>query len=88
MTDFVDHSSISSTQLTDGIKVLVFQLTDLGFLGEEGLQSFPLLLIQVQFAQLLLQGLQVGSVTRIMKNVRKRSKEDETVASAVLSSRV
>lgn len=45
---FVDHSSIPSTQLTDGLKVVVLQLTHLSLLREEGFETLLLLLIQVQ----------------------------------------
>ncbi len=64
VADLVDHSSVSSTQLTYGVKILILQLPNLSFLGEKGFQSFPLLLVQVQLTQFLLQGLEVGSVRR------------------------
>lgn len=54
VADLVDHSSVSSTQLTYGFKILILQLSNLGFLGEEGFQSFPLLFIQVQLTKFLL----------------------------------
>lgn len=48
VTDFVDHSSISSTQLAYWFKIFIFQLPNLSFLGEEGFQAFALLFVQVQ----------------------------------------
>lgn len=54
VADLVDHSSISSTQLTYGVKILILQFPNLGFLGEKGFQSFPLLFVQVKFTQFLL----------------------------------
>lgn len=60
MADLVDHPSVSGAQLAYGFEVLVLQLPDLGFLGEEGLQAFALLLVQVQLAQFFLQSLEVG----------------------------
>lgn len=47
MADLVYHSSVSGPQLTYGVKVLILQLPDLSFLGEEGFKSFPLLLVQI-----------------------------------------
>lgn len=44
---FVDHSSVPGTQFTDGLKVVILQLTHLSLLGEEGFETLPLLLIQV-----------------------------------------
>jgi len=62
VADFVHHSTVSRTQLADGVKVVIFQLSDLRLLREEGLQTLPLLLVQVQLSQLLLQGLKVRPV--------------------------
>lgn len=60
MGDLEDHPSVPGTQLADLLKVVVLQLSHLLLLRQEGLQAFPLLLIQLQLLQLLLQGLQVG----------------------------
>lgn len=51
MTDFVDNTAIASTKLTDGVEVIIFEFANFCFLGEKSLQSFPLLLIQVQLPQ-------------------------------------
>lgn len=64
---FVDHSSVPSTQLTDGLKVVILQLTHLSLLGEEGFETLPLLLIQVQLPELLLQGFQIRSNQQVKK---------------------
>lgn len=67
MAHFVDHSSVPSTQLTDGLKVVILQLTHLSLLGEEGFETLPLLLIQVQLPELLLQGFQIRSNQQVKK---------------------
>lgn len=45
VADFVDHPSVSGTQLAYGFEIFVLQLPNLSFLGEEGLQTFALLFI-------------------------------------------
>lgn len=58
--DLEDHATVAGPQLTDLFKVIVLQLSHLLLLGEKGLKSLPLLLVQLQLLQLLLQGLQIG----------------------------
>lgn len=64
MGDLEHHTTVASAQLTDLLKVVILQFPDLLLLGEEGLQALPLLLIELQLLQLLLQGLQVGPVPK------------------------
>lgn len=54
VADFVDHSSISSTQLAYWFEIFILQLPNLSFLGEEGFQAFALLFVQVQLPEFLL----------------------------------
>lgn len=59
MGHFEDHTTIACSQLTDLLKVIILQLPNLLFLGEERFQALSLLLIQLQLLQLLLQGFQI-----------------------------
>lgn len=61
MGDLEDDPPVACAQLADLLEVIVLQLSHLLLLCEKGLQAFPLLLIQLQLLQFLLQGLQVGS---------------------------
>lgn len=58
--DLEDYAPVAGAQLTDLLKVVIFQLPDLLLLREERLQTLALLLVQLQLLQLLLQRLQVG----------------------------
>ena len=60
MGDLEHHTSIAGTQLTDLLKVIILQFPHLLLLGQKGLEALPLLFIELQLLQLLLQGLQVG----------------------------
>lgn len=62
--DLEHHTAIASTQFTDLLKVIILQFPHLLLLGKKGLKALPLLLIQLQLLQLLLQGLQVGPVPK------------------------
>lgn len=62
--DLEHHTTIASTQLTDLLKIVILQFPHLLLLGKKGLKALPLLLIQLQLLQLLLQGLQVGPVPK------------------------
>lgn len=64
MGDLEHHSTIASPQFTDLLKVIILQLSHLLLLGQKGLKALPLLLVQLQLLQLLLQGLQVGPAQR------------------------
>lgn len=57
--DLEDNPSVPCAQLADLLKVVILQLSHLLLLRQEGLQAFPLLLIQLQLLQFLLQSLQV-----------------------------
>lgn len=46
--DLEDNSSVARTQFTDLLKVIIFQLSHLLLLCQKGLQTFTLLLIQLQ----------------------------------------
>lgn len=63
MWDLEDDASVARTKLTDLLEIVVLQLPHLLLLCQKGLQTFPLLLVQLQLLQLLLQGLQVCSYT-------------------------
>lgn len=45
--DLEDHSAVAGAQLTDFLKVVILELSHLLLLGEESLQAFPLLLVQL-----------------------------------------
>lgn len=64
MGDLEHHTSIAGTQLTDLLKVIILQFPHLLLLGQKGLEALPLLFIELQLLQLLLQGLQVGPVPK------------------------
>lgn len=55
--DLEDDSSVAGTQLADLLKVIVLELAHLLLLCQKGLQTFPLLLVQLELFQLLLQSL-------------------------------
>ena len=59
--DLEDDTAVACAQLVDLLKVIILQLSDLLLLRQKGLQASPLLLIQLQLLQFLLQRLQVGS---------------------------
>lgn len=59
MQDLEDHAAVASSQLADLAEVVVLQLAHFLLLREERLQTLPLLLVQLQLLQLLLEGLQV-----------------------------
>ena len=62
--DLEHHTTIASTQLADLLKVIILQFPHLLLLGQKGLKALPLLLIELQLLQLLLQSLQVGPVPK------------------------
>jgi hypothetical protein len=45
VANFVHDPSVTSPKLTDAMKVVIFQLSYFGFLGEESLQPLFLLII-------------------------------------------
>lgn len=59
--DLEDDPPVACTQLADLLEVVVLQLSHLLLLCQKGLQAFPLLLIQLQLLEFLLQCLQVCS---------------------------
>lgn len=63
MRDLEDNASVARTELTDLLEIVVLQLPHLLLLRQKGLQTFPLLLVQLQLLQLLLQSLQVCPYT-------------------------
>lgn len=75
MGDLEHHSTIASTQLTDLLKVIILQFPHLLLLGKKGLKALPLLLIELQLLQLLLQSLQVGPVTKGRAQVNTVTRE-------------
>lgn len=77
MRHLEDHTTIACSQLTDLLKVIILQLPNLLFLGEERLQALALLLIQLQLLQLLLQGLQVGPAPQRRAGVSRAGRGGE-----------
>lgn len=61
MGDLEDNASVACTQLADLLKIVILQLSDFLLLCQKGFQALPLLLVQLQLLQFLLQRLQVCS---------------------------
>lgn len=82
MAHFINHTSVSSSQFTDMLEIIIFQLAQIGFLSEESFQTLLLLLIQIQLFQLLLQGLKIRS------EIKKRKKETSSDMHTIFSFQV